>query len=107
MTAPMASGRSDLAGWVSHPLVKRRLTTGHANCRRSYRDRFGCKRKTFELGFYPNTFLKKVGSLSYLRLIYNGMVNLLEIIYSTKLINPRSVSGIISVADYEARCKKF
>ena len=30
MTAPIASGRSDLAGWVSHPLVKRRLCTAHA-----------------------------------------------------------------------------
>jgi hypothetical protein len=30
MTAPIASGRSDLAGWVSHPLVKRRLITAHA-----------------------------------------------------------------------------
>jgi hypothetical protein len=29
MTAPIASGRSDLAGWVSHPLVKRRLITAH------------------------------------------------------------------------------
>jgi len=29
MTAPIASGRSDLAGWVSHPLVKRRLCTAH------------------------------------------------------------------------------
>ena len=29
VTAPIASGRSDLAGWVSHPLVKRRLITAH------------------------------------------------------------------------------
>ncbi|MGZ4998592.1 MAG: hypothetical protein ACXV8J_12300, partial [Methylobacter sp.] len=29
MTAPIASGRSDLAGRVSHPLVKRRLCTAH------------------------------------------------------------------------------
>jgi hypothetical protein len=31
MTAPIASGRSDLAGWVSHPLVKRRLSTAHTH----------------------------------------------------------------------------
>ena len=31
MTAPIASGRSDLAGWVSHPLIERRLCTAHAN----------------------------------------------------------------------------
>jgi hypothetical protein len=30
MTAPNASGRSDLAGRVSHPLEKRRLSTAHA-----------------------------------------------------------------------------
>lgn len=29
MTAPIASGWSDLAGWVFHPLVKRRLCTAH------------------------------------------------------------------------------
>ena len=34
MTAPIASGRNDLAGWVSHPLVKRRLCTAHTpSCR--------------------------------------------------------------------------
>jgi hypothetical protein len=32
MTAPIASGRSDLAGWVSHPLVKHRLCTAHTLC---------------------------------------------------------------------------
>ncbi len=35
MTAPIASGRSDLAGWVSHPLVKRRLCTAHTQKSRS------------------------------------------------------------------------
>jgi len=29
MTAKSASGRSDLAGWVSHPLVTRRLSKAH------------------------------------------------------------------------------
>jgi hypothetical protein len=37
MTAPIASGRSDLAGWVSHPLVKRRLCTAHAKSSHSIR----------------------------------------------------------------------
>jgi hypothetical protein len=35
------------------------------------------------------------------------MVNFLETIYSTKLINPRSVSGIISVADYKPDARSF
>jgi hypothetical protein len=30
MTAPIASGWSKIAGWVSHPLGKRRLSTAHA-----------------------------------------------------------------------------
>jgi len=29
LTAPIASGRSDLAGWGLHPLEKRRLITAH------------------------------------------------------------------------------
>ena len=33
MTAPNASGRSDLAGWVFHPLEKRRLITAHTQTR--------------------------------------------------------------------------
>jgi len=32
MTAPIASGRSDLAGWDFHPLEKRRLITAHTHC---------------------------------------------------------------------------
>ena len=35
MAAPIASGRSDLAGWVSHQLEKRRLSTAHTNNGRS------------------------------------------------------------------------
>jgi hypothetical protein len=31
MTAPIASGWSEITGWVSHPLGKRRLCTTHAN----------------------------------------------------------------------------
>ena len=34
IAAPIASGRSDLAGWDFHPLVKRRLITAHTPCRR-------------------------------------------------------------------------
>jgi hypothetical protein len=30
VTAPIASGWSEIAGWVSHPLGKRRLCTAHA-----------------------------------------------------------------------------
>ena len=35
ITAPIASGRSDLAGWDFHPLEKRRLITAHARKRHS------------------------------------------------------------------------
>ena len=35
MTAPIASGWSEIAGWVSHPLGKRRLCTAHARTCRS------------------------------------------------------------------------
>ncbi len=31
LTAPIASGRSDLAGWGLHPLEKRRLITAHTH----------------------------------------------------------------------------
>ena len=34
LTAPIASGRSDLAGWGLHPLEKRRLITAHTPSRR-------------------------------------------------------------------------
>jgi hypothetical protein len=37
MTAPIASGWSNIAGWVSHPLGKRRLNTAHATTRHSRR----------------------------------------------------------------------
>ena len=32
MTAPVASGWSEFAGWDLHPLEKRRLITAHASC---------------------------------------------------------------------------
>ena len=32
ITAPIASGWSEIAGWDFHPLGKRRLCTAHANC---------------------------------------------------------------------------
>ena len=32
IAAPIASGRSDLAGWDFHPLEKRRLITAHTPC---------------------------------------------------------------------------
>jgi hypothetical protein len=35
MTAPVASGWSEFAGWDLHPLEKRRLITAHANSGRS------------------------------------------------------------------------
>jgi len=37
LTAPIASGRSDLAGWGLHPLEKRRLITAHTHTRHSDR----------------------------------------------------------------------
>jgi len=38
ITAPIASGRSDLAGWDFHPLEKRRLITAHTQKRHSDMD---------------------------------------------------------------------
>ncbi|MDR3439708.1 hypothetical protein, partial [Telmatospirillum sp.] len=35
MTAPIASGGSEFAGWGLHPLEKRRLLTAHAHLGRS------------------------------------------------------------------------
>ena len=32
MTAPIASGGSEFAGWDLHPLERRRLCTAHAEC---------------------------------------------------------------------------
>ncbi|MFI4919912.1 MAG: hypothetical protein ACHP65_10200, partial [Legionellales bacterium] len=35
MTAPITSGRSDLAGWGLHPLEQRHLFTAHTQIRQS------------------------------------------------------------------------
>jgi len=40
IAAPIASGRSDLAGWDFHPLEKRRLITAHAHRRHAYQVNF-------------------------------------------------------------------
>jgi hypothetical protein len=48
--------------------------------------------------------LKKTLETGNLRLIHNVMESFPEVISSTKLIRPRSVSGIISAAVDKARC---
>jgi len=51
--------------------------------------------------------LKKTLGVCNLRLIHNVMESIPEVISSTKLIRPRGVSGIISVAVDKARCTFF